>query len=153
VSLTLALPSDTDLIEGVIARRVVSWLVDLVVIGLLISALSLSLLVGWLLTLGITLPALGLLPLVPFLYHALFLASSLSATPGQRLFGLVVRRSEDCGRPLPVQAVCSTLLFYLTLALGVVWLAIACLTVRRRILHDLLSGLVVVRARAFETGR
>ena len=35
--------------------------------------------------------------------------------------------------------------FYVTLALGAVWLVVALLTTRHRTLHDLLSGLVVVR--------
>jgi uncharacterized RDD family membrane protein YckC len=153
MSFTLAFAAETGLTEGVIVRRVLGWLIDVMLIGLLVAALWLFLLAVGLLTFGITLPALGLLPLVPFLYHTLFLASSLSATPGQRLFGLIVRRNADLGRPLPLQAACSTLLFYLTLALGVIWLAIAFLTVRRRTPHDLLSGLVVVRSRLLEPGR
>ncbi len=104
------------------------------------------LLAAGLLSFGLTLPLLGLLPLVPFLYHTLFLASSLSATPGQRALGLIVRRNADLCRPLSLQAACATLLFYLTLAVGFLLLAIAFLTVRRRTLHDLLSGLVVVRS-------
>ena len=36
--------------------------------------------------------------------------------------------------------------FYVTLGLGAVWLVVALLTTRHRTLHDLVSGLVVVRA-------
>ena len=42
----------------------------------------------------------------------------------------------------------STLLFYATLATSGLLLLIALFTARRRTLHDLISGLVVVRTRA-----
>jgi uncharacterized RDD family membrane protein YckC len=60
----------------------------------------------------------------------------------------VVRRNEDLGQPSALQALVSTLVYYLTVALGVIWMAIALLTVRHRTFHDIASGLVVVRARA-----
>lgn len=156
MSLTISLPSlpsDDSLTEGVIARRIVAWFCDAILIGLVLASLWVLLLTLGVVTLGLAFPMLGLLPLVPFFYHTLFLLSGLSATPGQCLFGLIVRRNIDFGRPLPLQAVGSTLLFYLTLAAGVVWLAVALITVRRRTLHDLLSGLVVVRRQALAAGR
>ncbi len=75
----------------------------------------------------------------------LFLAGPLSATPGQSMLGLIVRRNDDFGQPTRLQALVSTLLFYLTLATSGLLLLVALFTVRRRTLHDLLSGLVVVR--------
>ena len=97
---------------------------------------------------GPTMPTPGALPFVPFCYHWLFVAGRASATPGQQALGLVVRRNDDLGPPSFAQAFVYTLVFYLTLAsLG--WLlVIALFTVRHRTLHDLASGLVVVRARA-----
>ena len=156
MSLTISLPSlpsDDALTEGVIARRIAAWFCDAVLIGLLLVVLWVLLMALGVATLGLAFPMLGLLPLVPFFYNTLFPLSGLSATPGQCLFGLIVRRNVDFGRPLPVQAVGWTLLFYLTLATGVVWLAVALITVRRRTLHDLLSGLVVVRRQALAVGR
>ena len=88
------------------------------------------------------------LPAVPPLYHFLFLASPLSATPGQALMGLVVRRNDDLGRPDVLEALVSVVGFYVTLALGAIWLVAALLTTRRRTLHDLVAGLVVVRSDA-----
>jgi uncharacterized RDD family membrane protein YckC len=94
------------------------------------------------------LPLLGLLPAVPPLYHFLSLASRLSATPGQALLGLRVRRNGDLGRPDMLEALVSVVGFYVTLALGAIWLAIALATTRHRTLHDLVAGLVVVRTDA-----
>ena len=139
---------DYWLTEGVLARRVFAWLVDVLLIGLLLGALLLLLLLFGVLTLGLGLPLLGALPLVPFCYHWLLVAGPASATPGQQALGLVVRRDDDLGRPTPVQAFVYTLVFYLTLAATGLLLLVALFTVRHRTLHDLASGLVVVRVRA-----
>jgi len=146
-------PFDEDLLtEGVLTRRVFAWLIDVLLIALIFVALWFVLMLFGLLTLGLGLPLLGVLPFIPFCYHMLFLAGPASATPGQQALGLIVRRNDDFGRPTPVQAVVSTLLFYATLATTGLLLLVALFTVRRRTLHDLLSGLVVVRARALTRG-
>jgi uncharacterized RDD family membrane protein YckC len=139
---------DDWLTAGVPARRVLGFLLDLLLIGVIVVALWAGLFLFGLLTLGLGFPLLGLLPAVPPLYHFLFLASPLSATPGQALLGLVVRRNADLGRPDVLEALVSVIGFYATLALGAVWLVVALLTTRHRALHDLLAGLVVVRADA-----
>jgi uncharacterized RDD family membrane protein YckC len=136
------------LTEGVLIRRMFAWLIDVLLIGLICVALWFALMLFGLVTLGLGLPLLGILPFVPFCYHMLFLAGPASATLGQSALGLVVRRNDDLGRPTPVQALVSTLLFYATLATSGLLLLIALFTVRRRTLHDLISGLVVVRTRA-----
>jgi uncharacterized RDD family membrane protein YckC len=144
---------DEDLlIEGVLTRRVFAWLIDVLLIMLIFVALWFALVLFGLLTLGLGLPLLGILPFVPFCYHMVFLAGPASATPGQQALGLVVRRNDDLGRPTPVQALVSTLLFYVTLATSGLLLLVALFTVHRRTLHDLLSGLVVVRSRALTRG-
>ena len=75
------------------------------------------------------------------------MAGPASATPGQQALGLVVRRNDDLGPPTLVQAFVFTLVFYVTLATTGLLLLVALFTVRQRTLHDLASGLVVVRAR------
>ncbi|HME24322.1 MAG TPA: RDD family protein [Acetobacteraceae bacterium] len=143
---------DYWLTEGVLARRVFAWLLDVLLIGLILAALWFVLLLFGVLTLGLGLPLLGGLPFVPFCYHLLFVAAPASATPGQQALGLVVRRNDDLGRPTPVQAFIYTLLFYVTLATTGLLLLFALFTLRHRTLHDLASGLVVVRARALTGG-
>jgi uncharacterized RDD family membrane protein YckC len=146
-------PVDDDwLTEGVLLRRVMAWFIDLVLIGLLWLLLYVLLLLFGLLTLGLGMPLLGVLPLVPFCYHVLFLSGPPSATPGQQALGLIVRRNDNFGRPTALQAVVSTLLFYATLATSGLLLLVALFTVRKRTLHDLGSGLVVVRIRALTSG-
>ena len=75
-----------------------AWLIDVLLIGLICVALWFALMLFGLLTLGLGLPLLGILPFVPFCYHMLFLAGPASATPGQSALGLIVRRNDDFGR-------------------------------------------------------
>jgi uncharacterized RDD family membrane protein YckC len=144
---------DEAFISGVMSRRCLAWLLDAVLIGLLIGSLFLVLLLFGLLTLGVGLGAMAILPAVPFLYHFLSLLRSASATPGQLVMGLTVRRDEDLGPPTGLQALIFTVVFYLTLATSGLLLLIALFTVRHRTLHDLASDLVVVRRYAFDDWR
>lgn len=139
---------DALLTDGVLVRRCLAWLVDLALIACLLAVLWVALFLFGLLTLGLGMPLLGLLSLVPFFYHVLSLLGPLAATPGQAMLGLRVVRDVDLGPPGPLQAVLSTLAYYLTLATSGLLLLVALVTTRRRTLHDLVSGLVVVRARA-----
>ncbi len=148
-----AAPMDDDwLTEGVLSRRVFAWLIDVLFVGLILVALWFALLLFGVMTLGLGLPLLGILPFVPFCYHFFFVAGPASSTPGQHAVGLAVRRNDDLGRPMPMQVVVFTLVFFLTLATTGLLLLVALFTVRRRTLHDLASGLVVVRARALTGG-
>jgi uncharacterized RDD family membrane protein YckC len=148
-----AAPADDYwLTEGVMIRRVFAWVIDILLLGLILAALWFVLLLFGVLTLGLGFALLGALPFVPFCYHWLFVAGPASATPGQQALGLVVRRNDDLGRPPLLQAFIYTLIFYLTLATTGLLLLFALFTVRHRTLHDLASGLVVVRARALTGG-
>ncbi len=146
----MPVPDDYLLTRGVMSRRVFGWCIDLLLLALILLVLWVVFMLFGLLTLGLGFPLLGALPFVPFCYHVLFLAGPSSATPGQQFMGLVVRRNDDFGRPSPLQAVISTLVFYLTLATSGLLLLVALITDRHRTLHDLVSGLVVVRAEAMQ---
>ena len=141
--------SVTDrLTDGVLWRRVTAWLIDAVLIGLIMSALWLGFITFGVLTLGLSLPLLGLLPLVPFAYLALFIAGGGCATPGQGVMGLTVREVDTMARPTLVQAAVFTVGLWITLGAGVVWLVAALFLPQKRAIHDLVSGLVVVRSQA-----
>ncbi len=139
---------DEALTRGVLSRRVVAFILDGVFVAALCAVLWFVLLAFGVLTLGLGLPLLGLLPAVPLLYNWLSIASGAAATPGQALMGLTVRRDADLASPTPLEALVWTLGFVATMALGAIWFAVALLTNRHRTLHDLLSGLVLVRRRA-----
>ena len=136
------------LVDEVLPRRVLAWCLDWVLIAVLAGGLWLSGFTFGLLTLGLGFGVLHLLPAVPLAYHWLSLVSPLSATPGQRMMDLVVRRDQDFGPVSGTEALISVLAFYATLGLGLVWLGLALFTRHNRTPHDLLAGLMVVRARA-----
>lgn len=139
-------PSIEDsLIEGVLLRRVVAWCIDVVLLAVILAVLWVLLGLFGLVTLGLGLPLLGLLPAVPFVYHIAFIAGDRGATPGQAVMDLIVRREQDLGPVSLLQAVLFTGGLYLTFAAGVVWLLAALFIARKRALHDVASGIVVVR--------
>jgi uncharacterized RDD family membrane protein YckC len=142
---------DDEFITGVMTRRVLAWGIDVLLICLIMLPLWLVLLVFGLLTFGFGFGAMAVLPAVPFLYHFLSLLRPSSATPGQSVLGLTVRRDADLGPPTVAQALIFTVVFYITMATSGLLLLIALFTVRHRTLHDLASELVVVRRNAFET--
>jgi uncharacterized RDD family membrane protein YckC len=141
------------LTSGVLTRRVFAWVADAVLLGMLGGMLGTALVAFGILTLGLGFHLWPLLALLPFAYTVLSVASPLSATPGQALCGLVVRRDDDLGPPGLLEAVLFTVGYAITMAGGAVWLLVALLTARHRTLHDMVSGLVVVRRRALEEPR
>jgi uncharacterized RDD family membrane protein YckC len=141
---------DERLVGGVLSRRCFAWVIDLILIAILVFVLWWILAAFGVLTFGLGFGAMAILPFVPFFYHFLSLISGPSATPGQQMFGLTVRRDTDLGPPDPLQALVSVFGYYLTLATSGLLLVVALFTVRHRTLHDLVSGLVVVRVQAME---
>ena len=131
--------------RGILARRVFAYWVDLFCIALLVA---LAWLVLWLLaiaSLGLLSPLLLLLGLIPVLYHTLSIGGPHSATPGMRLIGVEVR-SWTGARPSYLQAFVQTILFYVTVY--PTWslvLLVALFNERRRTLHDILAGTLVIR--------
>ena len=144
--------AEEALIAGVMWRRVVAWWLDMLLVGLLAGVLWFVLLTFGIFTLGLSLPLLGLLPLLPLCYHVGWLAGA-GATPGQALMGLMVRDNATLAAPDLLAALISTIVFYATIAVSFIPLLITPFTDRHRTLHDLVSGLVVVRARALWGGR
>src|SRR5579885_148271 len=102
--------------RGVLVRRVFAYWVDLLMLGL-----------------------------IPIFYHTLTIGGPRSATPGMSLTGVEVR-SWTGERPNYLQAFVQTILFYVTVY--PTWslvLLIALFNERRRTLHDILAGTLVIR--------
>jgi uncharacterized RDD family membrane protein YckC len=139
---------DEFLTHGTIPRRLVGFVVDGLIVLLIWKVLAIAFFVFGILTLGLGFPLLTLLPAVPPLYNWISLLTPLSATPGQALLGLAVRREQDLGPPGAAAAAIWVAGFYVSLALSGLPLLMAVLSPRRRTLHDIGAGLVVVRVRA-----
>jgi uncharacterized RDD family membrane protein YckC len=134
--------------RGALARRVLGFVVDGLCVLVITKVLAVAFFIFGIVTLGLGMPLLGLLPFVAPAYNWLSLVSPLSATPGQALFGLSVRDAEHLGPPGPVAALVWTVGFYASLALSGLPLLLALFDTRRRTGHDMIAGLVVVRAQA-----
>ena len=140
-------PEAPELFAGVRSRRVVAYLIDLVIMGLLALAIAF---VGGLivvLTFGVASPLLAIgLAWLPVIYHTLLVGGEGDATFGMRVMGLRVV-CWNGRRPGYVQALLQVGLFYISLALTNFLILLVSLFNRRgRCLHDYLSGCVVVNA-------
>ena len=134
------------LYDGLIWRRLLAYIVDCAIIGLLLTAGWVSLTVLGVLSFGLLLPLVPILiALIPLAYHALQVGSRHHATLGMRLFDLEVRTwTGDV--PDAWQGFLMAALFYATLAVTCsLILLVVLFNDRRRTIHDYLSGVVVVR--------
>jgi uncharacterized RDD family membrane protein YckC len=137
---------DPLLFEGVVIRRIVAYLLDVLLIAVLgLVAAALLGLLG-ILTLGLLTPLnVLLLALLPLAYHAA-LMTAYGATPGMSVCDLAVRGIEHGNPPDLLQSVVMTVLFYLGVAAtGWLILVVALFNRRRRTMHDFFAGTVVVR--------
>ncbi len=136
-----ALPHEA--LAGVRTRRILAVLFDLVfvygltlVIFLVLGVATLGL--AWLL-----LPPL--LPIVAFLYNCMTVSGRKMGTWGMRMMDLEVRTTT--GQPVPfINAAVHGVLFWVSWYVtgGLVFLT-SLVTADKRCLHDILSGVVVVR--------
>lgn len=137
---------DPALFAGILPRRIFAFVLDVgVLTGLGILYYFAVVLLG-LLTLGFALPLLVTAgAFLPLAYHTLTIGGPRSATLGMRAFGLQVKVWNG-GAPGYLQALLHTGVFYLSLGLtsGLILLW-ALFNNRRRCLHDILCGTVVVR--------
>lgn len=130
---------------GLVLRRSLAYLVDVLVIAVVGLVLGLVLSLIGILSFGLLSPlAVVVMALWPLAYHSVFIATR-GATPGMSLFGLELR--DWGGGPVePLQAVLLVLLFYVTVSLTA-WLVliVILLNERGRALHDILAGTLMVR--------
>lgn len=131
--------------RGVLARRVFAYWVDLFCIALLAAFAWLALWILTIVSLGLLSPLLLILGLIPVLYHTVSIGGPHSATPGMRLTGVEVRCWTG-ERPSYLQAFVQTILFYVTVyPTWFLVLLVALFNERRRTLHDILAGTLVIR--------
>lgn len=129
------LQPDPARLRGLVWRRVFGYFVDVLIISVVTWVIILIASPFW--------PVV--LTLIPLSYHSLQIGGPQSATFGQRLFGVEVRRL-DGGRPELLQAIVQTVLFYVSVTLLTpLVLAVALFNRRRRALHDILAGTLTLR--------
>jgi uncharacterized RDD family membrane protein YckC len=141
--------TDPRATEGVLSRRLMGYVVDLIVIALLVGLLSVVIAVLGVLTFGLGWMLFGLLPLTAIVYNALTVSGRAQSTIGMRMAGVRVIDAVTGGRVSLLQAAVHALLFYVAVSTAVL-LAVDILIGMgrgdRRLGHDLLSGVALVRA-------
>jgi uncharacterized RDD family membrane protein YckC len=135
---------------GITLRRILAYVIDGAIVLVLAGLVWIATGILGVLTFGVLFPLHALaVALVPFCYHSLLIGGPLSATVGMRAIGIRVMSIDPSavgdGRPTLIQAMIQTVTFYGSLALtGSLVLVVALFNARRRTLHDLLAGTVVV---------
>jgi len=138
-------PSEPHVSAGILPRRLLALLLDVFIIGIIFWVSALFIAIFGVFTLGIGWLAFHVLPALPFAYYTL-LVGGAGATPGQRLFGIMVRQDGSLARPNLPQAFVWSILLSLSFALACIPFLAALLNPRHRATHDILSGLVILRA-------
>jgi uncharacterized RDD family membrane protein YckC len=139
--------STEALYDGVLWRRIGGYLVDVCIMLAIDAVLHVLLFILGFLTFGLSWLLLGPVTFltVALAYDTLFVGGGEAATPGMRLFGIKARGFEGA-RPDYWQAFLMSALFYITApATSFLILLVALFTQHNRCVHDLLSGITVVR--------
>ena len=136
-------------VSGVLGSRIFAWIGDIIVLAILGTMVWFALGVLGIVTFGATWLLIPIATVATGLgYAALTIGGPRQATLGMRMAGLRVE-TVNGGRPDGLAAAVHALLFYVAAGTIGLWvLDILCGVVRsdRRLGHDLLTGLVVVRA-------
>lgn len=134
--------------EGVVARRVFAYLVDLGAMAIIWVGLWVVLGILNLVTFGVFSWLMALiLALVPAAYHVLQVGGPKGATIGMRLFDLQVR-TIDNRPPSHLHALVQVIVFLLSVppTMGLILLFVF-FNRHRRTIHDLFSNTVLLRRR------
>ncbi len=133
-------------VRGVLGARMGAFLIDFVVIGILWLIFSVALIVLGFLSFGLTWLLLApLFPVIALLYNGLTVSGRHRGTFGMRAFGIELRTVSGNTAPFVVAAV-HALFYYLTVStLTPFILLFGLVREDRRMIHDLLSGLIAVR--------
>ena len=137
---------DVRVYDGVRTRRVVAFLVDYLIVGLLMIPFAVLVLLLGILTLGLGWMLFGVLfPAVALIYIWTTLGGPNQATVGMRMLDIRLERLD--GRKVDgMLAVVHSVLFWAANAiLTPLVLLVTLFTDRKRALHDLLLGTVIAR--------
>ncbi len=143
---------DARLTEGVIARRFWAYLIDLVVIALWVTLISIGIFFLGIITLGLgwgLFFALPLTALIFIVYNAVSIGGPSQATVGMRYMGLRVINPQTGRGASMLSAAVHALFFYVAVSTFLLWACdvfVGFIRDDRRFLRDLLTGMMIVRA-------
>ena len=137
-----------ELFEGVLARRVIAFIVDCFIIGVPVVLAAIFIFAFGVVTLGLGWQLYLLLPpatvIWALVYFGLTLGSDASATIGMRVVDIQMRTWYGAPAYFVLGAV-HAIVFWVTLSVLTPFvLLVAFFNERRRLLHDILLGTVII---------
>lgn len=141
--------SEADRFDNIATLRIVAYLIDAAIVAVLLACAFAVGLVLTVLTLGLLAPILGFLSFAVVLvgYSSFLVGGSKSSTFGMRMMGIEVRTVEG-RRPDFIRAAVHVVLFYvLHVPFFFLLLLVGLFNPQRRLVHDFLTGLLLVRTR------
>jgi uncharacterized RDD family membrane protein YckC len=150
-----------ELFEGVLARRVVAFVIDFVLIAVPVAAAAMLIFAFGIITLGLGFALYYFLPpasvIWALFYFGATLASPASATIGMRVMDLEMRTWYGAPAYFVLGAVHAVFYWISVSLLTPLILLLALFNDRRRLLHDILLGTVIInnpyRAEAMRRSR
>jgi uncharacterized RDD family membrane protein YckC len=153
--------ANPELFEGVVARRILAFLIDFLILSVPVVFVSMFILVIGVITFGFGLVLFGLvwpgMVIWAIVYYGMTLGSPSSATIGMRIMDIEMRTWYGAPAYFVLGAV-HAVVFWITVSAITPLVLVVCLfNERRRCLHDFLVGTVVInnaeRAAALRTLR
>jgi uncharacterized RDD family membrane protein YckC len=140
--------TNPELFEGVLTRRVVAFIIDVIIIAVPLLAASIFIFVLGLVTLGLGWALFWLLSpasvIWAVLYYGLTLGSPASATLGMRVMNVEMRTWYGAPAYFVLGAV-HAIVFWVTVSvLTPLILVVGFFNPRKRLLHDILVGTVLI---------
>ena len=137
-----------ELFEGVPARRVLAFVIDLIIISIPVVFMAMFIFAIGIVTLGLGFFLYGILPVVStiwaLLYYGMTFGGPRSATIGMRVMDLEMRTWYGAPAYFVLGAV-HAIVFWITVSVFTPLVIIVCFfNERRRLLHDVLVGTVVI---------
>lgn len=137
---------DVRVYDGVRTRRVIAFLVDYLIVGLLMIPFAVLVLLLGILTLGLGWMLFGILfPAVALIYIWTTLGGPNQATVGMRMLDIRLERLDGQKVDGMLAVVHSVLFWAANAILTPLVLLVTLFTDRKRALHDLLLGTVIAR--------
>ncbi len=142
--------TDPELFEGVLARRVVAFVIDVIVIGVPLIAAAMFIFVFGLITFGLGWALYWLLypasVIWALFYYGMTLGSPASATLGMRAMEIEMRTWYGAPAYFVLGAVHAVVYWISISALTPLVLLVGFFNVRKRLLHDILVGTVIINS-------
>lgn len=150
-----------ELFEGVVARRLVAFLIDFLILAVPVIFVAMFVFVVGIVTFGLGFLLYGLLwpgmVIWALVYYGMTLGSPASATIGMRIMEIEMRTWYGSPAYFVLGAVHAVVFWITVSALTPLILLVCLFNERRRCLHDILVGTVIInsaeRSAALRSGR